>query len=100
MKPHSYEMHIQITDETEVAAFCLRRMETVTDSDCCRCFDAHEQLQIGYRSRIRCAELHCVEIAAFLPSPSALGNRIPNGTNLLPYASISHPSQEKHPRWT
>jgi hypothetical protein len=97
MKPSA---NTQTIDETETAAFCLRRMETVTDSDCRICFDAHEQLQAGYRSRTRCAELHWVAIAAFLPSPSALGNRIPNGSDPVPYPSINHPSQKRHPRWT
>jgi hypothetical protein len=85
-------------NEIETAAFCLRRMETVTDSDCHLCFDAHEQLQVGYRSRIRCAELHWVEIAAFLPSPRE--NRGPNPSDSLPYPSISHPPQKRHRRWT
>ena len=87
-------------NEIETQAFCLRRMETVIDSDCRLCFDGHEQLQAGYRSRIRCAELHWVEIAAFLPLPSALGSRIFNGSNPLPCPDISHPPKERHPRWT
>jgi hypothetical protein len=93
MKPSA---NTQIADETEAAAFCLRRMETITDNDCQVCFDAHEQLQTGYRSRIRCAKLHWVEVTAFLPSPSALGNRIPNGSDSLPYPSGSHPPQKRH----
>ena len=97
---NQHEMYIQITDEAEATAFCLRRMETITDSDCHLCFDAHEQLQAGYRSRLHCAGLHWVEIAAFLPSPSALGNRIPNGSDLLPCPFINHPPQKRHRRWT
>jgi hypothetical protein len=100
MNVPQHEPNIQIDDETEAPAFCLRRMETVTDSDCHLCFDAHEQLQAGYRSRLRCAELHWVEIAEFLPSPSALGNRIPNGSDPLSCPSISHPPKERHRRWT
>ena len=92
MNSPQHAPNIQIADATEAPVFCLRRMETVTDSDCQFCFDTHEQLQAGYRSRLRCAELHWVEIAAFLPSPSALGNRIPNGSDPLPCPAISHPS--------
>jgi len=92
------EVYIQIDGETETTAFCLRRMETITDSDCRLCFDAHEQLQTGYQTRIRCAELHWVEIAEFLPSFSV--NRGPNPSNSLPCPSISHPSEERRPRWT
>ena len=100
MNSPTYEVYIQIDDETEATAFCLRRMETVADSECHLCFDAHEQLQAGYRSRLRCAELHWVEIAELLPSPSALGNRILNEPDLVPYPSITHPPKERHPRWT
>ena len=97
--PHTQdEVYIQIDDETEATVFCLRRMETVTDSDCRLCFDTHEQLQAGYRSRIRCAELHCVEIAAFLPSSSKY--RDSNGSDSPPCPTISHPSQKRHRRWT
>jgi hypothetical protein len=98
MNPPPHEVYIQIDDETEATAFCLRRMETVTDSDCRLCFDAHEQLQTGYRSRIHCTELHWVEIAAFLPSPSKY--RGSNGSNSLPCPAISHPSKKRHRRWT
>ena len=94
MNPPLHELYIQIDDETEATAFCLRRMETVTDTECQACFDAHEQLQAGYRSRIRCAELHWVEIAAFLPSSSKY--RGSNGSGSLPSPAISHPLQEKH----
>jgi hypothetical protein len=87
-------------NEIETQAFCLRRMETITDTQCQACFDAHEQLQTGYRQRFHCTELHWVEIAAFLPSPSALGNRIPNGSDPLPCPAISHPPQKRHRRWT
>ena len=97
--PHTQdELYIQIDDETEATAFCLRRMETVTDSECKTCFDAHEQLQAGYRSRVHCAELHWVEVTAFLPSTSK--NRSPNGSDPMPCPSISHPSQKRHRRWT
>ena len=95
MNPPSHEVYIQIDDETEATAFCLRRMETVTDSDCHTCFDAHEQLQAGYRQRFRCAELHWVEIAAFLPS-----SRETRDLGTVPFPSISHPSQKRHRRWT
>jgi hypothetical protein len=82
-------------NEIETQAFCLRRMETVIDSDCRLCFDGHEQLQAGYRSRIRCAELHWVEIAEFLPSSCETRDL---GT--VPFPSISHLSQKRHRRWT
>jgi len=68
----------QIADEMEATIFfCLRRMETVTDSDCRLCFDTHEQLQVGYRHRARCAEMHWVEIAELLPSPSGAREQNP-----------------------
>jgi hypothetical protein len=98
MNSPRHEMYTQNAEETEATAFCLRRMETVTDSDCHTCFDAHEQLQAGYRSRLRCAELHWVEIAAFLPSSSE--NRGSSPSDSLPCPSISHPSQKRHRRWT
>jgi hypothetical protein len=98
MNPPPHEVYIQIDDETEVTAFCLRRMETVTDTECQACFDAHEQLQTGYLQRFRCAELHWVEIAAFLPSSHKNPGLSPS--DLLPSPSISHPSQKRHRRWT
>jgi hypothetical protein len=98
MNPPQDEVYIQIDDETEATVFCLRRMETITDNDCRLCFDAHEQLQAGYRSRIRCVELHWVEIAAFLPSSRE--SRSPNPSDLLPCPAISHPSKKRHRRWT
>jgi hypothetical protein len=94
------EVYIQIDAETEATVFCLRRMETVTDSDCRICFDAHEQLQAGYRHRVRCAELHWVEIAKLQPPPSALKSRIPHGSDPVPCPTISHPPQQRHRRWT
>ena len=97
---NQHEVYIQTADETEAAAFCLRRMETITDSDCHLCFEAHEQLQAGYRSRLRCAELHWEEIAEFLPSPSALGSSTRDTSDLRPSPAISHPSEERRPRWT
>ena len=97
MNSPAHEVYIQIDDETEATIFCLRRMETVTDSDCRLCFDAHEQLQAGYRQRFRCAELHWVEIAAFLPSPSALRSRTRDTLDPVPCPAISHPSQDRHP---
>ena len=95
---NQHEVYIQIDDETEATAFCLRRMETVADSDCRLCFDTHEQLQAGYRHRVRCAELHLVEIAAFLPSSSKY--RGPNGSDSLPCPAINHPPQKRYRRWT
>jgi hypothetical protein len=94
MPPPPYEAYIQIIDEAEAAAFCLRRMETITDSDCQTCFEAHEQLQAGYRSRHRCAELHWVAIAEFLPS-----SRETRDLGTVPFPSISHPPQKRHRRW-
>jgi hypothetical protein len=94
---NQHAVYIQIDDETEAVAFCLRRMETVTDTDCRLCFDAHEQLQAGYRQRFHCAELHWVEIAAFLPSSSETGSS--NSSNSLPCPSINHPPKERHRRW-
>ena len=98
MSPSSHEVYIKIDKELETTVFCLRRMETVADNDCRLCFDAHEQLQAGYRQRFRCAELHWIEIAAFLPSSRK--NRIPNGSDSLPCPAVSHPSKEKHSPWT
>jgi hypothetical protein len=95
---NQHEVYIQIYDETEATAFCLRRMETVSDSDCHLCFEAHEQLQAGYRQRFRCIEFHWFEIAAFLP-PSR-GNRGSNPSDSRPYPAISHPPQKRHRRWT
>jgi hypothetical protein len=98
MNSPQHAPNIQIADATEAPVFCLRRMETVTDSDCQFCFDTHEQLQAGYRSRLHCAELHWVEIAAFLPSSRE--NRGPNPSDSLPCPAISHPLQKRHRRWT
>ena len=95
MNPPLHEFYIQINDGTEAAAFCLRRMETVMDTECQTCFDAHEQLQAGYRSPTCCAELHWVEIAEFLPS-----SRETRDLGTVPFPSISHPSQKRHRRWT
>jgi len=61
MKPTA---NTQIADEIEATAFCLRRLETVRETDCQACFEGHEQLQAGYRHRSRCAEPHWVESAA------------------------------------
>ena len=91
------EVYIQIDGETETTAFCLRRMETITDGDCQVCFEVHEQLQAGYRSRVRCTELHWVEIAEFFPLPSALGSRTRDTLDPVPCPAISHPSQNRHP---
>ena len=93
-----HEVYIQIDDETEAITFCLRRMETITDRDCYLCFDAHEQLQAGYRSRLHCAGLHWVEIAAFLPSSHKNPGLSPSGALTCP--AISHPTQKRHRRWT
>jgi len=99
MNPPPREVYIQIDDKTEATAFCLRRMETVIDTDCRLCFDGHEQLQAGYRSRIRCAALHWVEIAAFLPSSRV--RRESSAPEERPSPAISHhPSKERRPRWT
>ena len=98
MSPPRHEVYVPIDNETEITAFCLRRMETITESDCRFCFDTHEQLQTGYRQRFRCAELHWVEIADFLPLPR--GNQGPNPSDSLPCPSISHPPQKRHRRWT
>ena len=97
MNSPAHEVYIQIDDETEAAVFCLRRLETVTDNECRLCFDAHEQLKADYRQRFRCAELHWVEIAAFLPSSHKTPGFSPSGS--LPYPSISHPPQKRHRRW-
>jgi len=93
MKPTA---NTQTADETETNAFCFRRMETVTDSDCRRCFDAHEQLQAGYQHRSRCVEQHGIEIATFLSSPSVLWNRAPSVSDPFPNPTIdNHPSKER-----
>jgi len=95
---NQHEIYIQIDEEIEATAFCLRRMETVTDTDCHLCFDAHGQLQAGYRSRVRCTELHWVEITEFLPSSRVRrGSSAPDGR---PSPTISHhPSEKRRPRW-
>lgn len=85
---NQHEIYIPINAETATTVFCLRRMETIAETECQACFDAHEQLQAGYRSRIRCVELHWIGIADFLPSAPML------------CPTISQPPQERHRRWT
>jgi len=56
--------HEPFEEEPEFRAFCLRRMETVRETDCQACFEGHEQLQAGYQHRSRCVEPHWIESAA------------------------------------
>lgn len=41
---------------------CLRRMESVTDSDCHACFIAHPQLRSAYQLRHHCCNANLVQI--------------------------------------
>jgi len=56
--------HVPFEEAPEFRAFCLRRMETVRETDCQACFEGHEQLQAGYQHRSRCVEPHWIESAA------------------------------------
>ena len=50
--------------------YCSRRLETLTDQQCCRCFRNHEQLHAAFRDHAACTQAHLIHPTDFIPCPN------------------------------